>query len=171
MDRVPFMTRSGMVGDSGGRMNHQEAGLEQEEADREQGGRPGLAWSPSRAWAHSGRAAPGRTAGRGQGEAWGWKVLLGASGGPIAKERGGSKGPNSEPGVYSVPKAKRRASRRRGGAASFPEEEELRRKGPVVTGWAGRVDRLWPKGIAPPSLCASGPGCPCVLTLPHLTLP
>lgn len=106
-----------------------------------------------------------------QGEAWGWKVLLGASGGPIAKEGGGSKGPNSEPGVYSVPKAKRRASRRRGGAASFPEEEELRRKGPVVTGWAGRVDRLWPKGIAPSSLCASGLGCPCVLTLPHLTLP
>lgn len=78
MDRAPFRTRSGMAGDSGGRMNHQEAGLEQEEADHETGGRPGLAWKPSRAWAHSGRAAPGSTAGRGQGEAWRWKVLLGA---------------------------------------------------------------------------------------------
>lgn len=49
MDRVPFMTGSGMAGDSGGRMNHQEAGLEQEEADRERGGCPGLAWNPARA--------------------------------------------------------------------------------------------------------------------------
>lgn len=72
----------------------------------------------------------------------GGKYFWGLGGGPIAKEGGGGKGPNSDPGVSSVPKAKRRASRRRGGASSFPEEEELRREGPVVTGCAGRVDRL-----------------------------
>lgn len=64
MDRVSFMTRAGTAVDSGGRINHQEAGVGEEEADHERRGRPGLARSLSRARAHAGRAAPGSISGR-----------------------------------------------------------------------------------------------------------
>lgn len=46
MDRVPFMTRAGTTVASGGRMNHQEAGLGQGEAGHDWRECLGLAWIP-----------------------------------------------------------------------------------------------------------------------------
>lgn len=162
MDRVPFITRAGTTVASGGRMNHQEAGLGQGEAGHDWCGCLGLAWTPQ------GCAAPGSSSGRPE-QSPGGEVTSRSLEGTDSQGGDGSKGlrviwpslrdqeKGFQEGEVGWPGARGRGAGRR--------QPLLLAPGMTRAGWGGCTAVTQGRcSLSPPLM---GPECPHVHTQPH----